>query len=72
MKLEFKSVTALPEIDKSLKLPNVVVSMYMNSDDCNDELEIRFHIDDIENKTIREIHKKAEEKFIERLKLLRK
>lgn len=71
MKLEFKSVTVLPETDKSLNLPNVIVSMYMNNDDGhNDLLEIRFYIDNAENRTIREIQKKAEEKFIERLKSL--
>ncbi|HFS5769930.1 MULTISPECIES: hypothetical protein [Providencia] len=73
MKLEFKSVTVLPETDKSLNLPNAIVSMYMNNDDgCSDELEIRFYIDGVENKTIREIHKEAEDKFTERLKLLHK
>ncbi|HEK0447674.1 TPA: hypothetical protein SMO97_000846 [Proteus mirabilis] len=68
IKLVFNSIKIFPELIKDKKVPNVKISFYgINDGDGAEELIIHLYIEDVENKTIRDIHEKAETELFRRI-----
>ncbi len=68
MKLEFNSVKVFSELISDPNTSNVRVSLYgINKDNGAEEFTIHLYVDDVKNKTIKEIHEQAEAELLARI-----